>query len=139
MGGDLVRWYLKTNVDEGHKIGFFQVGGGIAGDFPICAVPLIKQDLQRECDYWSYFAQISEATTSYGGYSGAPPTEKISWGKLTPESPMYMIESDATICFPLLANYVEKVNFPPLCQLCFAKMYFGRTLALSFWYRIKCI
>jgi deoxyhypusine synthase len=104
--GDLVRWYLKTNVDEGHKIGFFQVGGGIAGDFPICAVPLIKQDLQRECDYWSYFAQISEATTSYGGYSGAPPTEKISWGKLTPQAPMYMIESDATICFPLLANYV---------------------------------
>jgi len=106
--GDLVQWYLRRNVDNGKKIGFFQVGGGIAGDFAICAVPLIMQDLQKPCDYWAYFAQISEAATSYGGYSGAPPSEKISWGKLEPGTPNFMIESDATICFPLLASYILK-------------------------------
>lgn len=106
---DVVKWYLKVNVEEGKKIGFTQIGGGIAGDFPICAVPLIKQDMQKKCDYWSYFAQISEATTSYGGYSGAPPTEKISWGKLEPHTPSFMIESDATICFPLMAAYILKM------------------------------
>eukprot|EP00746_Dinoflagellata_sp_MGD_P022728 gnl/MRDRNA2_/MRDRNA2_15320_c0_seq1.p1 gnl/MRDRNA2_/MRDRNA2_15320_c0~~gnl/MRDRNA2_/MRDRNA2_15320_c0_seq1.p1 ORF type:complete len:472 (+),score=59.62 gnl/MRDRNA2_/MRDRNA2_15320_c0_seq1:141-1418(+) len=104
--GDLVKWYIARNIDHGKQIGMFQVGGGIAGDFAICCVPLIKQDLQKQCDYWAYFAQISEATTSYGGYSGAPPSEKISWGKLEPGTPNFMIESDATICFPLLASYV---------------------------------
>lgn len=107
--GDLVSWYISRNVNHGKQIGMFQVGGGIAGDFAICCVPLIKQDLQKQCDYWAYFAQISEATTSYGGYSGAPPTEKISWGKLEPNTPNFMIESDATICFPLLASYVLRL------------------------------
>ena len=50
---------------------FFQIGGGIAGDFAICSVPLILQDLEKECRYWRYFAQISDSTTSYGSYSGA--------------------------------------------------------------------
>lgn len=32
-------------LSEGAGAGFFQVGGGIAGDFPICVVPSIKHDL----------------------------------------------------------------------------------------------
>ncbi|MGI9014069.1 MAG: deoxyhypusine synthase family protein [Phycisphaerales bacterium] len=87
-------------------IGFFQIGGGIAGDFPICVVPMIHQDLRRPCPYWSYFCQISEATTSYGGYSGAIPTEKITWGKLDIETPKFVIESDATIVAPLIFAHV---------------------------------
>jgi deoxyhypusine synthase len=83
-------------------IGFFQIGGGIAGDFPICAVPLIHQDLEKPCPYWGYFCQISDSTTSYGSYSGAFPTEKITWGKLAVDTPMYLIESDATIVAPLM-------------------------------------
>lgn len=83
-------------------IGFFQIGGGIAGDFPICAVPLIHQDLGRPCPYWGYFSQISDSTTSYGSYSGAAPTEKITWGKLDVATPMFLIESDATIVAPLM-------------------------------------
>jgi deoxyhypusine synthase len=83
-------------------IGFFQVGGGIAGDFPICAVPLIHQDLHKPCPYWGYFCQISDSTTSYGSYSGAYPSEKITWGKLDVDTPMYLIESDATIVAPLM-------------------------------------
>lgn len=101
----LVRWYLETTAKS--KIGFFQIGGGIAGDFAICAVPLIIQDLEkRETPLWSYFAQISDSTTSYGSYSGAAPNEKITWYKLDPEAPKFMINSDATIVAPLVFAYL---------------------------------
>ncbi len=125
----LARWYVRTTMgtslgdhleaeDEIQRqdvelrspdeqairstVGFFQIGGGIAGDFPICVVPMIHQDLQRQCPYWAYFCQISDSTTSYGSYSGAIPTEKISWGKLDIETPKFVIESDATIVAPLI-------------------------------------
>lgn len=101
----LIDWYLET-TKEG-SIGFFQIGGGIAGDFPICVVPLIQQDLQNDdVKLWSYFCQISDSTTSYGSYSGAVPNEKITWGKLDPECPKFIIESDATIVAPLVFSYV---------------------------------
>ncbi|MBR9700190.1 deoxyhypusine synthase family protein [Candidatus Woesearchaeota archaeon] len=99
----LVHWY-KKNCDS--SIGFFQIGGGIAGDFPICVVPLIIQDLFEEVPYWGYFCQISDAVTSYGGYSGAVPNEKITWGKLDEKTPKFVIESDATIVAPLIFAYV---------------------------------
>ena len=100
---DLIDWY-KENGPK--KVGFFQIGGGIAGDFPICVVPLITQDLFEEAPPWAYFCQISDSTTSYGSYSGAPPNEKITWGKLTPKTPRFVIESDATIVAPLVFGYL---------------------------------
>jgi deoxyhypusine synthase len=102
--GELVDWY-KTNTED-TSIGFFQVGGGIAGDFPICVVPLIQQDLKQDCRLWGYFCQISDSTTSYGSYSGAVPNEKITWGKLSVDTPRFVIESDATIVAPLIFAYV---------------------------------
>jgi len=100
----LVEWYREHSA--GNPIGFFQIGGGIAGDFPICVVPLIRQDLQQECPLWSYFCQISDSTTSYGSYSGAVPNEKITWGKLDIKTPRFVIESDATIVAPLMFAYI---------------------------------
>jgi deoxyhypusine synthase len=100
----LMEWY-KTN-DPNHSIGFFQIAGGIAGDFPICVVPMMKQDLELDVRTWGYFCQISDSTTSYGSYSGAPPGEKITWGKLAVDTPRFVIESDATIVFPLIAAYL---------------------------------
>ena len=97
----LAEWYMANSGVPG-GIGFFQIGGGIAGDFPICVVPMIHQDLRRPCPYWGYFCQISDSTTSYGSYSGAFPTEKITWGKLDENTPMFLIESDATIVAPLI-------------------------------------
>jgi len=97
----LAEWY--TRVAPGSSIGFFQIGGGIAGDFPICVVPMLHQDLQRpEVPLWGYFCQISDSTTSYGSYSGAVPNEKITWGKLGMATPKYIIESDASIVAPLV-------------------------------------
>lgn len=101
----LIDWYL-TNSKE-LDIGFFQIGGGIAGDFPICVVPLIRQDLEMgSCKLWSYFCQISDSTTSYGSYSGASPNEKITWEKLSINTPKFIIESDATIVAPLMFAYI---------------------------------
>ena len=98
----LIKWYTSSSS----PIGFFQIGGGIAGDFPICVVPLITQDLQQKCPLWSYFCQISDSITSFGSYSGATPNEKITWGKLSESTPTFVIESDATIVAPLIFQYV---------------------------------
>lgn len=100
----LADWYTK-NSEKG--IGFFQIGGGIAGDFPICVVPMLYQDLELEdTPFWNYFCQISDSTTSYGSYSGAVPNEKITWGKLDTSTPKFIIESDATIVAPLVFGYL---------------------------------
>ena len=97
----LAEWYTNASVDS--TIGFFQIGGGIAGDFPICVVPMLHQDLQRDnVPVWGYFCQISDSTTSYGSYSGAVPNEKITWGKLGVDTPKFIIESDASIVAPLM-------------------------------------
>lgn len=101
----LVGWYQNESTNS--SIGFFQIGGGIAGDFPICVVPLIRQDLeQRDIPLWGYFCQISDSTTSFGSYSGAVPNEKISWGKLDANTPRFVIESDASIVAPLIFQYL---------------------------------
>jgi deoxyhypusine synthase len=97
---ELIKWYEQSSAER--SIGFFQIGGGIAGDFPICVVPLIEQDLKRPVRLWGYFCQISDSTTSYGSYSGAVPNEKITWGKLGVDTPSFVIESDATIVAPLI-------------------------------------
>jgi deoxyhypusine synthase len=101
----LAEWYMDTAPKT--PVGFFQIGGGIAGDFPICVVPMLEQDLGRkDVPLWAYFCQISDSTTSYGSYSGAVPNEKITWGKLGVDTPKFVIESDATIVAPLVFAYV---------------------------------
>jgi deoxyhypusine synthase len=101
----LADWYKHNSGGKG--VGFFQLGGGIAGDFPICVVPMMYQDLEmHDVPFWSYFCQVSDSTTSYGSYSGAVPNEKITWGKLDIHTPKYIVESDATIVAPLIFAYV---------------------------------
>jgi deoxyhypusine synthase len=97
----LAEWYTTEALQQ--PVGFFQIGGGIAGDFPICVVPMLRQDMELDTiPLWGYFCQISDSTTSYGSYSGAVPNEKITWEKLDISTPKYMIESDATIVAPLI-------------------------------------
>lgn len=103
--------YRELSADPG--VGFFQIGGGIAGDFPICVVPSLKYDLQEEAKPWAYFCQISDSTTSYGSYSGATPNEKITWDKLTEDTPMFVIESDATIVAPLILRALLECKANP--------------------------
>jgi len=100
-------------LSRGKGVGFFQIGGGIAGDFPICVVPSIKYDLQAPVKPWAYFCQISDSTTSYGSYSGATPNEKITWDKLTKDTPMFVVESDATIVVPLMLSALLECKAHP--------------------------
>ena len=101
----LTEWYRANSSGKG--VGFFQIGGGIAGDFPICVVPMMYQDLEwHDVPFWSYFCQISDSTTSYGSYSGAVPNEKITWGKLEMHTPKFIVESDATIVAPLIFAWI---------------------------------
>ena len=99
----LAAWYREDDSPTG----ILQVGGGIAGDFAICVVPMLRQDVGQDVPLWAWFGQISESRPSYGGYSGAPPNEKISWGKLGIETPRFVIESDATIVLPLILASLE--------------------------------
>ncbi|MEO6166778.1 MAG: deoxyhypusine synthase family protein [Chitinophagales bacterium] len=101
----LSEWYRANSAGKG--VGFFQIGGGIAGDFPICVVPMMYQDLEwHDVPLWSYFCQISDSTTSYGSYSGAVPNEKITWGKLGIDTPKFIVESDASIVAPLMFGWI---------------------------------
>lgn len=101
----LADWYIQNSAGKG--VGFFQIGGGIAGDFPICTVPMLYQDLEMDTiPFWAYFCQISDSTTSYGSYSGAVPNEKITWGKLDIDTPKFIVESDATIVAPLMFAWI---------------------------------
>lgn len=101
---EFAHWYIETSKKS--SIGFFQIAGGIAGDFPICVVPMIEQDLEQNIPLWGYFCQISDSTTSFGSYSGAVPNEKITWGKLGATTPKFIVESDATIVAPLMFAYI---------------------------------
>ena len=101
------------DLSQGAGVGFFQIGGGIAGDFPICVVPSIKYDLGQPVKPWAYFCQISDSTTSYGSYSGATPNEKITWDKLTQDTPMFVIESDATLVAPLIVTALLECQANP--------------------------
>jgi len=103
-----------AELSAGQGVGFFQIGGGIAGDFPICVVPSLKYDLNQGVKPWAYFCQISDSTTSYGSYSGATPNEKITWDKLIKETPMFVIESDATIVAPLMLTALLECKRDPL-------------------------
>jgi hypothetical protein len=53
---------------------FFQIGGGIAGDFQYGAYVVPRYGNAR-CTFWSYFCQIY--STSYGSYSGANQMKKL--------------------------------------------------------------
>ena len=108
-GIEFMTWLAEfyTETTKTATLGMFQIGGGIAGDFPICVVPMLHQDLERtSVPLWGYFCQISDSTTSYGSYSGAVPNEKITWGKLAQDTPKFIIESDATIVAPLIFAYL---------------------------------
>src|SRR6202167_2463713 len=102
---ELARWYTETATKT--PLGFYQIGGGLGGGFSVCVVPMLHQDLKRpNVPLWAYFCQISDSTTSYGSYSGAVPNEKITWGKLSVDTPRFVIESDATIVAPLMFAYI---------------------------------
>ncbi|MFK7858810.1 MAG: deoxyhypusine synthase family protein [Granulosicoccus sp.] len=100
----LTQWYRRRQAEA--DVGFFQIGGGVAGDFAMCVVPSLIQDHGEICKRWRYFSHIGDAMTSYGGYSGCPPNEKVTWDKLDTDTENYTINSDASIVAPLIFQYI---------------------------------
>jgi len=98
----LGNWYEAHVKATGSGPAFLQIGGGIAGDWPICVVPSLRQDENKDVPHWSYFCQIGNAPASYGGYSGAPPNEKITWDKGSHATHKVAIQSDASIVLPIM-------------------------------------
>lgn len=110
----LTEWYRDN--DRQAPIGFFQIGGGIAGDFAMCVVPALIQDHKENAKHWRYFCHIGDAVTSYGGYSGCPPNEKVTWHKLDTDTENYTINSDASIVAPLVFQYVLEKEAARIAQ-----------------------
>ncbi len=100
----LTNWYREN--DKKHEMGFFQIGGGIAGDFAMCVIPALIMDHEVKVRPWRYFCHIGDSTTSFGSYSGCPPNEKVTWHKLDLQSVDFTINSDASIVAPLIFDYV---------------------------------
>jgi deoxyhypusine synthase len=95
-------WYSTTARKA--PVAFLQLGGGIAGDFPICVVPSLKHDLGlHKMRDWAGFVEIGSSPMSYGSYSGAGGKEKITWDKLSTKSYYQVIQSDVTVAFPWIA------------------------------------
>jgi len=103
----LADWYTTTSASS--STGFFQIAGGIAGDFPICVVPMLHPGIcgrERVFPRLGYFCQISDSTTSYGSLLWRGAEREITWGKLSLDTPKYVIESDATIVAPLIFAWI---------------------------------
>jgi deoxyhypusine synthase len=63
-------------LSQGAGVGFFQIGGGIAGDFPICVVPSLKYDVGAVVKPWAYFCQISARRHRTGPTRAPRPTKR---------------------------------------------------------------
>jgi deoxyhypusine synthase len=109
----LAEWYMDAT--EEHQLAFFQLGGGIAGDFPICVVPHLKKDYLADESIdtqeelippWAGFIEVFLSPMSAGSYSGAGGKEKITWGKLNPDAFMAQIYGDYTTIFPNIVALV---------------------------------
>jgi deoxyhypusine synthase len=109
----LAEWYQETTQTT--SLAFLQLGGGIAGDFPICVVPHLKKDYLADLSIkaqeafikpWAGFIEIHSSPMSFGSYSGAGFKEKITWSKVEPDSFGIQIFGDYTEHFPDIAAIV---------------------------------
>jgi len=112
MWGRITENKKKTNIDvfsdlndiidiawTSEKNGVIYVGGGVPKNF-------IQQALQfsKGADYG---IQITTDRAEYGGSSGAPLREGISWGKMSPKADFADVFCDATIALPLIYASVK--------------------------------
>jgi len=97
----LIEWY-RAEFCQGIERHSSRSAGGIAGDFPICVVPLITQDLREKCRLWAISARFPTARRRMAPTAGrAEP--KRSPGEAEAATPRFVIESDASIVAPDVA------------------------------------
>ena len=79
------------------KSGVFYVGGGVPKNF-------IQQAMQFAPEAASYGVQLTTDRAEFGGSSGAPLKEGISWGKMSSKGNFVDVICDATIALPLVIS-----------------------------------
>ena len=103
---ELAEWYTETTAKT--PLGFFQIGGGIAGDFPICVVPMLHQDLQRD-QRAALGLLLPDQRLDHQlrllFRRGAERKNHLGQARRE-DTPKFIIESDATIVAPLIFAYV---------------------------------
>ncbi len=101
----LAEWY-QTTCRKG-SIGFFQIGGGIAGDFPICVVPMLQQDLQLpDTPRLGLLLPDQRLDHELRLLLGRGAEREDHLGQAPASTPKFIIESDATIVAPLMFAHV---------------------------------
>jgi len=85
---------------DAKKAGVFYIGGGVPKNF-------IQQAMQLSPKSASYGIQITTDRPEYGGSSGAPLKEGISWGKMNPKAHFIDVYCDATIALPLIWGAIK--------------------------------
>lgn len=81
------------------KTGVIYLGGGVPKNFIQQAMQFSKKAI--------YGIQISTDSEEFGGSSGAPLKEGISWGKLDKNAKFVDVKCDFTVALPLLISYVK--------------------------------
>jgi len=83
-----------------NKCGVFYFGGGVPKNY-------IQQAMQFSPKTASYGIQITTDNEHFGGSSGAPLREGISWGKMDENGKFVDVHCDVTIALPLIWGYVK--------------------------------
>ena len=106
---------LETSaiVWNSDKNGAIEIGGGSPKNFYMQTQPTLWQILDIRKGGHDYFIQLTTDSPHWGGLSGATPQEAISWGKIKEDTKDYaVVYSDASITFPLLAQYANLTHKP---------------------------
>ena len=93
---------MKEIIDiawTSEKRGIIYIGGGVPKNF-------IQQSLQFSKGA-EYGIQITTDRPEFGGSSGAPLKEGISWGKLNENADFVDVFCDATIALPLIFGSIK--------------------------------
>ena len=108
---DPIKDIIETTaiVMESKKNGAIEIGGGSPKNFYMQTQPTLWQILRINKGGHDYFVQLTTDSPQWGGLSGATPQEAKSWGKIKKEVKTHsVVYSDASITFPLLAQYARQ-------------------------------
>ena len=98
----------------GGKSAVLIFGGGSPKNFTLQTEPQIQEVLGIDGKGHDYFIQIADARPDTGGFSGATPSEAVSWGKIDPAKLPDTVVAylDSTVTMPILTSYALAKHSP---------------------------
>ena len=106
--------HYTEQIKNAKKIGIFTIGGGVPRNWAQQAGPyldIIDKRIGHSGGFKRihYGVRICPESANWGGLSGAPYSEGVSWGKFVPESEggrFAEVLADATIAWPIILKAV---------------------------------